>query len=366
MPIFYGSTELTSLLVPRTEYAAPTITVQPVGATVPDADVHPLSVTANSNIVGIPDLAYQWYQAPTGVADWVAIPGATASTYNYTGVFGDPLGLLFACAIYDSRGQSTISATATMVVQAPLSVPLEHHGIVITQPDQTGTIPVYVRPGYYIVFSQSYGNGGQANCKNITANGVGPIWEYEQTTSVPLDRYWQAKVTVGVYRIDTAAPNLGMFANCQYSPYQLKFTAFYVDLPDGYNMDNPLGGGHMFTDSASGGTSTNSALGNGGPGTFSFLIAIALNHGEHADMTDPPYKMVPKAVPESEGRLAIAGEQAPGTTLLGGSYWIIWDGSSPTVITNTDNVNESFGFDITGGSHDGCGMALARINFQAN
>lgn len=123
MPVYFNGVWLDDageIHVPRAEHPAPTITTQPVGATIVPGATHDMTVVATSNSPTDPTLTYQWYRGVLGDgSDWVSIAGATASTYTYTGVLSDPAGLKFVVNVTDTRGQVTQSAVVTMVVEQP-------------------------------------------------------------------------------------------------------------------------------------------------------------------------------------------------------------------------------------------------------
>jgi hypothetical protein len=108
---------------------APTITQQPQNQTVQVGQTAAFSVTA----AGTGPLAYQWYYALPGSSSFIALSGATSSSYTTPPVTGSYNGYKYYATVSNSAG-TTPSSVATLTVSGGGQLPT---------PDLSG-LPLYV------------------------------------------------------------------------------------------------------------------------------------------------------------------------------------------------------------------------------
>lgn len=179
MPIYHNGVwfdeTADSIKVPREEFPGPTINTQPAGATITEGVVHNLTVAATSNLPHNANLTYQWYQGVLGDgSDWVAISGATAATYAYTGVLNDPAGLKFVCNVFDSRQQVTQTTVATMVVEAAVSLSFNAGGSITGNPATVNATVIPANPSRRIIM-MTFQRGWSASNQTVTCTTTGEV-----------------------------------------------------------------------------------------------------------------------------------------------------------------------------------------------
>ncbi|MBK8705165.1 MAG: hypothetical protein IPN33_17420 [Saprospiraceae bacterium] len=95
--------------------ADPSITVQPVGATICDGSTHTMTVTATG---GTPSLTYQWQSSPDGTT-WTNISGATNTTYTTPALTSTTRYRVVVNASGAGCGSATSNAAIVTVVADP-------------------------------------------------------------------------------------------------------------------------------------------------------------------------------------------------------------------------------------------------------
>jgi pectate lyase/pectin methylesterase-like acyl-CoA thioesterase len=94
---------------------APSITVDPVGATILVSGSHTFTGTAN----GTAPLSYQWQKSTDGGANYVDVPGATTSSYMVSSAVLADAGL-YRLVVTNGQGSAASAAAELVIMQAPV------------------------------------------------------------------------------------------------------------------------------------------------------------------------------------------------------------------------------------------------------
>ncbi|MBK8705164.1 MAG: hypothetical protein IPN33_17415 [Saprospiraceae bacterium] len=110
-----GCSAVTSAVATVTVVADPSVSVQPVGATICDGGTHTMTVTATG---GTPSLTYQWQSSPDGTT-WTNISGATNTSYTTPSLTSTTRYRVVVSASGAGCGSATSNAAIVTVVADP-------------------------------------------------------------------------------------------------------------------------------------------------------------------------------------------------------------------------------------------------------